>query len=168
MSKLSSHCRIMGSVCGMVIVWTSLPSTLSVPVPGRPRPLILLKASVPRPRPSYLKSNSKVCLPVVSASGPSHLMRFRSMRFQRNTGFSLEQIESVAGKPSAGGQDHALRTARGDFDVRGDGVGAVEQHRGVALWQADHGLGIDELRAASRDVRARRDYAGGDRGVHRE
>ena len=70
---------------------TSLPSTLSVPVPGRPRPLMLLKASVPTPRPSYLKSNSSVCLPGASASGPSHLMRFRSIRFQRNTGLPLSR-----------------------------------------------------------------------------
>src|SRR5207248_1704428 len=48
-----------------------LPSTLSTPVPPRPRPLVLLKASVAKPRPSYLKSNSSACLPDESASVPS-------------------------------------------------------------------------------------------------
>src|SRR5262245_51538186 len=74
-----------------LIVWraTSLPSTLSTPVPPRPMPLRLLNASVPVPSPSYLKSNSSVCLPGISASGPSQRTRFRSTRFHRNTGLPL-------------------------------------------------------------------------------
>jgi hypothetical protein len=38
-------------------------------VPPRPMPLMLLKASVAKPRPSYLKSNTMVCLPGESACG---------------------------------------------------------------------------------------------------
>jgi hypothetical protein len=59
---------------------------LEHPVPPRPMPLKLLKASVPIPRPSYLKSNSSVCLPGLSASAPSQRIRFKSTRFHRNTG----------------------------------------------------------------------------------
>ncbi len=36
--------------------------------------------------------------------------------------FALEQIEAVAGKPAARGQDHALGTALRHFNVRRDGV----------------------------------------------
>jgi len=38
---------------------------------GRAIPLMLLNASVPAPRPSYLKSNKMVCLPGASAAFPS-------------------------------------------------------------------------------------------------
>jgi len=48
-----------------------------------------LKASVPNPRPSYLKSNSSVCLPGDSASGPSQRTRCRSTKLYRNTGLPL-------------------------------------------------------------------------------
>ena len=68
-------------VCSIVWRATSLPSTLSTPVPPLPMPLELLKASVATPRPSYLKSNSIVCLPGDSASGPSQRVRFRSRKF---------------------------------------------------------------------------------------
>jgi hypothetical protein len=54
-------------------VWveTTLPLTENTPVPGSPKPLTLLKASVAKPSPSYLKSNTSACLPGASASGPS-------------------------------------------------------------------------------------------------
>jgi len=39
MSKLSSHCRIIGNVRSMRFVATTLLSTLSTPVPGRSSPL---------------------------------------------------------------------------------------------------------------------------------
>src|SRR5262245_47225574 len=63
-----------------------LASTFSVPVPERPTPEKLLNASVPAPRPSYLKSNSTICLPGATASGPSHLRRSRSTMFHSQTG----------------------------------------------------------------------------------
>ena len=86
MSKLSSHCRMIGIVFSIFFVATTLPSTLSVPVPPLPIPAKLLYAIVPTPTPSYLKSNSKTCRPGVSASGPSHFGRSRSSRFHKNTG----------------------------------------------------------------------------------
>ena len=42
MSKDSSHCRMIGRVFAIFLVSTTVPSTFSVPVPGRPRPLKLL------------------------------------------------------------------------------------------------------------------------------
>ncbi len=81
---------------------------------------------------------------------------------------AFEQVEAVAGEPATGGKDHAFGTAFGNRDVRGDGVGGVEEQRRIALRQADHRLGIDELGAAGGDVRTRGDDARGDRGVHRE
>ena len=48
----------------MDFVATFWPSTDSTPVPP-----------LPRPGPSYLKSNTIVCLPALS-SGPSHTVRF--------------------------------------------------------------------------------------------
>ena len=85
---------------------------------------MLLKASVPTPRPSYLKSNSSVCLPGASASGPSHLMRFEVDQVPEEHRLALEQVEAVAGEAPARGQDHALGAAFGHLDVGGDGVGA--------------------------------------------
>ena len=63
---------------------------------------------------------------------------------------ALEQIEAIAGEAPARGQDHALGTALGHVDVGGDGVGAVEQQRRVALRQADHRMGVDELACGRR------------------
>ena len=82
--------------------------------------------------------------------------------------FALEQVEAVAGKPAARSQDHALGAAFRHFDVRRDGVGAVEKERGIALRQAGHGARVHELGAAGGDVRARGHDAGGHRGVQRE
>src|SRR5215831_14996971 len=88
MSKFSSHCKTSGIVRSIVWRATSLPSTFSTPVPPRPMPLRLLKASVPTPRPSYLKSNSRVCLPGVSASEPSQ-------RARKNAAVQSLQAEAV-------------------------------------------------------------------------
>ena len=56
----------------------------------------------------------------------------------------------------------------GTVDVRRDGVGAVEDKRGIALRQAGHGPGVHELGAAGGDVRTRGHDARGHGGVHRE
>ena len=78
-------------MCSIFSVATSFPSTFSTPVPPRPMPLMLLNASVPEAEASYLKSKSSVCLPGVSASGPSQRTRLRSTRFQRNTGLPFSR-----------------------------------------------------------------------------
>src|SRR5262249_53769110 len=137
MSKFSSHCMISGIECSIVWRATSLPSTLSTPVPPRPIPLTLLNASVPNPRPSYLKSNSSVCLPGERASGPSQRVRLRSTRLYRNTGFT------------------ALR----DVDLRLEAVGRVENARRIAVWCPGDLAGPVELAAAGREAGARRDEA---------
>src|SRR5262245_21455303 len=62
---------------------TTLPSTLSVPVPPQPMPLRLLKASVANPSPSYLKSNSTWCLPGESAAGAVSIASVRRARASR-------------------------------------------------------------------------------------
>ena len=56
----------------------------------------------------------------------------------------------------------------GTVDVGSDGVGGVEQHRRIALRQADHGPGVNKLRAAGGDVRARGHDARRHRSVQRE
>ena len=107
---------------------TTLPSTLSVPVPGRPSPLKLLNASVPTPRPSYLKSNSSVCRPGRRVPPvPSHFRRFEVDQIPQEHGLALEQVEAVAGEAPAGGQHHAFGAAFRHLDVGGDGVGGVQQ-----------------------------------------
>ena len=60
---------------------------------------MLLNASVAKPRPSYLKSYSSVCLPGGSASLPSHRSRFRSSRFQREYRLAFQQIQPVSAEP---------------------------------------------------------------------
>ncbi len=81
---------------------------------------------------------------------------------------ALEQVKTIAGEAPAGGQDHAFRAALRHVNVRRDGVGTVEQERGIALRQANHGPGVNELGTAGGDVRARGHDAGSHRGVQRE
>ena len=81
---------------------------------------------------------------------------------------ALEQVEAIAGEAPAGGQDHAFRAAFGHFNIRCNGVGAVEQERGIALRQTDHRMGENELRATGCDIRARGHDTGSHRGVHRK
>src|SRR5271166_3625061 len=128
MSNVSSHGRVSGTVRSIVCVETTLPSTLNVPVPPRPRPLMLLNASVAKPSPSYLKSYSSVCLPTVSTSGPSQRTRLRSKRFHRNTGlpFSrLQQVQPVSAEPPAIGDDHAEGQAGVPVEPLGSQAGAL-------------------------------------------
>src|SRR5262245_53915760 len=82
MSQFSSHCMLNGIVCSMLWRATSLPSTFSTPVPPRPIPLTLLKASVPKPRPSYLKSE-QVRPPLVGVAAHE----------------AVEIVEAHAGRP---------------------------------------------------------------------
>ena len=81
---------------------------------------------------------------------------------------ALEQVEAVAGKAPARGQDHALGATFGDRDVRRDGVGAVEQEGRITLRESHHRPGVDVLRTAGSDIRARRDDPRGHRGIQRE
>ena len=70
-------------------------------MPPRPMPLTLLKASVPKPRPSYLKSNSSVCLPGGRASGafPADALEIDEVPEEHR--LALEQIEAIAAEPAA-------------------------------------------------------------------
>src|SRR6516225_1174473 len=115
MSKFSSHCMMSGIMCSIVWRATSLPSTLSTPVPPRPMPLTLLKASVPRPRPSYLKSNSTVCLPGDSASGPFPPDALEIHEIVQEHGLSFEHVEPIAAEASTLGYYHAFRARLRDI-----------------------------------------------------
>src|SRR5262245_65590285 len=106
MSKLSSHCKIAGKVFSIFLVATTLPSTFSVPVPERPTPEKLLNASVPAPRPSYLKSNSTVAGRDLVRAFPLETLKIDHVP-QPNR-FALQQIEPVTPETAAGGEDHAL------------------------------------------------------------
>ena len=85
-----------------------------MPVPPRPRPLKLLKASVAKPRPSYLKSYSSVCLPGNSASAPSQRTRSRSSRFHTDTGLPLYRPR-LPGSPVGA---YAALVAGGSYSAR--------------------------------------------------
>src|SRR5215471_1015396 len=126
MSKVSSHCRVNGTVRSIAWVATTLPSTFNVPVAGRPRPLRLLNASVAKPRPSYLKSYSIVCFPGASASAPSQRTRFHVVQL-------VEPMDSVI--RHRGGQ-----VPRGPPNIGVDRGGVTEQVRlplaGVAADEA--------------------------------
>src|SRR6266487_6161425 len=136
MSKLSSHCRIIGSVCGMLMVWASLPSTLSVPVPGRPRPLMLLNASVPRPRPSYLKSNSSLSLPGASPPG-KHTLEFDFKYDGLGLGTLAFNNMSGLGRPGTG-----------TLKVDGKEVQTIKLERTLPMilqWDESFDIGSDTL-----------------------
>src|SRR5215813_6748096 len=92
----------MGLVRSIFWLATTLPWTVSTPVPLRPRPLTLLKASVAKPRPSYLKSNSSMCLPGDRASALSQRSCFKPAKFQVKTGLKQErhpQTRGLSGPP---------------------------------------------------------------------
>src|SRR5215468_10741041 len=140
MSNVSSHCRTSGTVRSMVSVATTLPSTVSVPVPARPIPVKLLKASVAKPRPSYLKSNTMLCLPGERnvKAFPAHPLEVKQV--PNKDRFALQQVHSVAAKTSAVCLDHALRATLGYVDVGCDGVGGVEQVRRVPMRNSGYRL----------------------------
>ena len=128
---------------------------------------MLLKASVPTPRPSYLKSYSSVCLPGARASGlPAHALQVDQVPHEY--GLAFEQVEAVAAEASARRQDHAFGAALRYLDFGGDRVRGIQQEWRVALRQPDHRPRVDELGASGRDIGPRRDDARGDRRVHRE
>ena len=149
-------------------VATSLPSTLSTPVPPRPMPLMLLKASVPMPRPSYLKSNSSVCLPGDSASAPSQRTRFRSTRFQSEHRLALQHVEAVAAEAAALGDEHAFAAALRDFDLGLEVVRGIEDARRVAVGRAGERAGVGEHVAAGGDAGPRRDEPRRHRRIERQ
>ena len=72
---------------------------------------------------------------------------------------AFEDVKTPAAKPPAGGDQHSFTTAFRHFDVGGDGVGAIEQQRGIALWKTGHRPGVGEDRPPGRDVGPRRDEA---------
>ena len=105
---------------------TTLPSTLNVPVPGRPMPLMLLKASVAKPSPSYLKSYCSVCLPGENVRAfPANPLQVKQVPEEHR--LALQQVEAVAAESTAVGDDHALGATLRHGDVRCDRVRRVEQ-----------------------------------------
>src|SRR5438093_7174066 len=113
---------INGIVWAIFLLAISLPSTVNTPVPP-----------FPGPGPSYLKSNTSVCLPGASArankSAPTlpadATLPAESLHIKQVVGedrLALLQEHSVATDASAQGHDHSLRAAFRNSDFGGDGV----------------------------------------------
>ena len=123
-SKVSSIVKRAGMVWGMLL--------------GRDFLAVHLQyagAALAMPGPSYLKSNTMVCLP-----GVERLLAFpaESLKGQEIVGehrLALEQIEAVAAEAATVGDDHPLAAALRDLDLGGDGVGLAEDVRCVAVGQ---------------------------------
>ena len=118
-----------GIVCGIVFLANSLPSTVSTPVPP-----------LPKPGPSYLKSNTIVCLPGLSAlpnqsSRPHAAFPAEALQIEQvvdEDRLALEQVEAVAAEAAAQRHDHSLRAAFGNRHLGGDGVVLVQDARRIA------------------------------------
>ena len=98
-------------------------------MPGRPRPLKLLKRERAHAEAVVLEVELDGVL-----AGRERLRAFPLDALQidqvpQEHRLALEQVEAVAGEAPARGQDHALGTAFGHGDVRGDGVGRVRAGR---------------------------------------
>ena len=115
-----------------------------------------------------MKSNSSVCLPGVSASGPSQLDPLQVDQVPEEHRLALEQVEAVAAEPAALGHDHALGAALRDLDLGLEVVRGVEDARRVAVRRAGQLAGLRELIASGRNARTRRDEAGRHRRVQRQ
>jgi len=72
-----------------------------------------------------LKSNSSVCLPAASASGPSHLTRSGQSCSQEHR-LPLKQIETVSRQTGHRRSDHAFGAALGNRGCPRDGIRGVE------------------------------------------
>ncbi len=106
----------MGVVCSIVFFATDLPSTNNSPVP-----------LFPKPGPSYLKSNRRVCLPGPS-SGPSQTVPLKIEQIieehRPSVADSLEafaQKQAIAAESPPFGDDHAFCAAFRDLKFRLDG-----------------------------------------------
>ena len=133
MSKLSSHCRMIGSVRSIFSVATALPSTLSMPVPPRPMPLKLLNASVPGAESVVLEVELHRVLAGREGLGAFPADALEVDQVPEEHRLALEQVEAVAAEAPAGGEDHALGAALRHVDVGRDRVGAVQQQRASRL-----------------------------------
>ncbi len=81
---------------------------------------------------------------------------------------ALQKVEAVPSEATAGGDNHTFSAAFGDCDVRRERVGAIKDHRRIALRQTGHRPGVDELGSPGGDVWPRCDDQRGDRRVHWE
>jgi hypothetical protein len=93
---------------GICLVATTLPSTFSVPVPGRPMPLKLLKASVPDAQAVVLEVEFDGVRAWRQSLRALPLQALQIDQVPQEHRLALEQVEAIAAKASAGGQDHAL------------------------------------------------------------
>src|SRR5262245_4229915 len=111
MSKFSSHCMISGMVCSIVWRATSLPSTLSKPVPPRPMPLTLLKGERGRPQAVVFEVELERVL-----AGRERIRSFPARALDveeviEEHGFAPQYIEPVAAEAAALSRDHAFGAA---------------------------------------------------------
>src|SRR5215831_18855541 len=122
-----------GMVCRTLLVATSLSSTLRTPVPP-----------LPKPGPSYLKSNTMMCLP-----RPERVLAFPAKAFEVDEvidehRLALEQVQTIATEASSFRDDHPFaavlraRTANGvagiarNVHLGGDCKGPVQNTGGIA------------------------------------
>ena len=119
---------------------TCFPSTLNVPVPP-----------LPTPGPSDLKSNTMVCLPGDSASGPSQRKRCDEKKVVEEHRLAFEQVQPIAAEAPALRDDHAFRAAGRNLDVGGDGVVRAIEDVGRTA-----GRKADDLAVEGEDIAPRR------------
>ena len=114
-------------VCGIVLRATSLPSTDSTPVPP-----------LPKPGPSYLKSNTTVCLPGVSAAWPFPAEAFESKKLHIGKDrLALEQVEAMSAETATDRIDHPFGTSLRNVDLGRDGARLAESVGGVPWGMPD-------------------------------
>src|SRR5262245_34407965 len=137
-------------VCVIVLRATSLPSTDRTPVPP-----------LPKPGPSYLKSNATVCLPGASAAGPSHRKRSTSKKLYTKTGLPL-QVETMATATAPERIDHAFCASLRYFDPGGDGVRLAGNVGGAAVGKTKRFSRVGEYGPTGGRARSRRGCASGE------
>src|SRR5215470_15087803 len=126
MSKFSSHCRISGTVRSIVWRATSLPSTLSTPVPPRADAAQIVKCERADSQPVVFEVELQRVLAWHQClrSLPAHA--FQVDEVPQKHRLALEHIEPVTAEAAALGHDHAFGAALRDVDLGLEGVGRVE------------------------------------------
>ena len=83
-------------------------------------------------------------------------------------GAALQQVEPVTGESPALGHEHALGAALWNLDFRREGVGFVENARGIAMRNARQLAGIGEQELSGREIGTRGKQSLGYRGIQRQ
>ena len=119
------------------------------------------------PSPSYLKSNSSVCLPGGRLGAfPADPLQVHQVPEEHR--LALEQIEAVAAEAAALRDDHPFGAALRDLHLGLEVVRGVEDARRVAVGRAGQLAGVGEHVAAGRDAGPRRDEPRGHGRIQRQ